>query len=348
MILVVSAINQMGIIRLILTTRPTLRFDRGVTGAPSARAPDRSRSRPRDDIVRCGEGSTTPHRAGHGAPAPRGHTRSRSAGSGNAARSRATPDSDIPGWAGSGAGRALFRHPILARPIARHLVCSPGAPWLAGDPCKGSGQLAQQTIERACQDHRPRNEDIIVARLSGAGQQLPGGLHKAAARPIASDGVADSAAGRKAQADLRAPPRRRTRPDLENKGRRHPAASAGCDREELLTPPQTRDRRLRLALVTQADAGTVSARSAGQPLATPGAPAGDHPAAANGRHARAKTVAPLANDVARLIGALHAGPLYQPKAKPVRCIGRAREAVKPMRAPTACEAGERDWDQCCL
>jgi hypothetical protein len=53
-------------------------------------------------------------------------------------------------------------------------------------------------------------------------------------------------------------------------------------------------------------------------------------------------VPPLANDVARLIGALHAGPLHQPQAKPVRCIGRAGEAVKPPRAPTS--HGDRQGD----
>jgi hypothetical protein len=42
-------------------------------------------------------------------------------------------------------------------------------------------------------------------------------------------------------------------------------------------------------------------------------------------------VPPLANDIARLIGALHAGPLARPRPKPVRCIGRAGDAVKPRR-----------------
>jgi hypothetical protein len=268
--------------------------------------------------VRCGEGSTTSRAAARGAPAPRGHIRSRSAGSGNADRSRATAHTGKAGWAGTGARSATARAPTARSPTGRPpagrlRIGPPGARRLADDPCKGSGQVAQQTIEWACQDHRARNENIVVTRHACAGEHLAGGLRKTAARPVASDGVANSSAGGEAQADLRVLPRRRPGPDLENEGRRDPTAPAGCDGKELATPLETRYRSFRLAPVTQADAGAVSARLAGQPLATPGTPAGDHPAAANGCHAGAKAVPSLANDVARLIGALHAGPLANPR-----------------------------------
>jgi hypothetical protein len=297
---------------------PRLGFDRPARRAPLARAPDRSRSRPKGDIVRCGEGSTRCRQTARGAPAPREHIPSKSAGSGNAGRSRATAGSGTAGSAGKGAGSAIVRRPIARRPTLRPRTGSrwtapPGARLLMGDPCKGRGQVAQQTIEWACQDHRARNENIVVTRHACAGEHLAGGLRKTAACPIASDGVANSAAGGEAQADLRVLPRRRPGPDLENEGRRDPTSSAGCDSKELATPLETRYRGFRLAPVTQADAGAASSRLAGQPLATPGTPASDHPAAANGCHAGAKAVAPLANDVARLIGALHAGPLANPR-----------------------------------
>jgi hypothetical protein len=263
--------------------------------------------------VRRGARSTRCRPAARGAPAPRGHTRSRSADSGSLGRARATGHSGTAGWAGKGARSATARPPSARFPTGWLRMGSPGALPLTDDPCKGSGQVAQQTIEWACQDHRPRNENIVVTRHACAGEHLAGGLRKTAARPIASDGVANSTAGGEAQADLRVLPRRRPGPDLENEGRRDPTSSAGCDGKELATPLETRYRGFRLAPVTQADAGAASSRLAGQPLATPGTPAGDHPAAANGCHAGAKAVAPLANDVARLIGALHAGPLANPR-----------------------------------
>lgn len=267
--------------------------------------------------MRCGEGSTRSRPAARAVPAPRGRIRSRWADNGNVDQSRATAHTDTAGSAGKGARSATALRPIdrppMGRAIARLRVGPPGARLLADDPCKGSGQVAQQTIEWACQDHRPRNENIVVARHACAGEHLSGGLRKTAARPIASDGVANPSAGGEAQADLRVLPRRRPGPDLENEGRRDPTAPAGCDGKELATPLETRYRSFRLAPVTQADAGAASPRLAGQPLAAPGPPAGDHPAAANGCHAGAKAVPPLANDVARLIGALHAGPLANPR-----------------------------------
>lgn len=264
--------------------------------------------------MRCGARSTRCRPAARGAPAPRGHIRSRSANSGNAGRSRATRHSGTAGWAGKGARSAPARPASIRFPTGWLRMGSPGALLLTDDPCKGSGQVAQQTIEWACQDHRPRNEDIVVTRHACAGEHLAGGLRKTAARPIASDGVADSSAGGKAQADRRILPRRRPGPDLEDEGRRHPTAPGGCDGKELAAPLETRYRGFRLAPVTQADAAAASSRLAGQPLATPGTPAGDHPAAADACHAGAKAVPPLANDVARLIGALHAGPLANPRS----------------------------------
>jgi hypothetical protein len=259
-----------------------------------------------DDNARCGEAPARCRLGGHGAPRLRGRIRSRSADTGNVGRSRAKASSDTHGWAGKGARSAL-----ALRPIVR--LGSPGAPRRPGDLGKGSGQVAQQTIERACQDHRTRNDDIVVARLACAGEHLPGRLRKPAARPVARDGIANSSAGGEAQADLGAAVRRRSEPDLENEGRRYPTAPASRDGEELATPLETRYRGCRLAPITQADAAMATARLAGQPLATPGAPAREHPTAANGCHAGAKTMAPLANDVARLIGALHARPLANPR-----------------------------------
>jgi hypothetical protein len=303
---------------LIRGSRPTFGFDRSLRRAPLAPAPGRSRSRPKGDIVRCGERSTRSRAAAHGAPAPQAHTRSRSACIGTAGRSRATQGNGTARWAGQAARSGSALRPTVRPPANRSLLARPGgrrpgALPLPHDPCKGSGQVAQQTIEWACQDHRPRNENIVVARHTGAGEDLAGGLRKAAARPIASDGVADSSAGGEAQADLRALPRRRPGPDLENESRRNPTTPGGCDGKELVTPLETRYRNIRLALVTQTDARATSPRLAAQPLATLGTPAGEHPAAANSCHARAKAVPPLANDIARLIGALHAGPLAKPR-----------------------------------
>jgi len=182
---------------------------------------------------------------------------------------------------------------------------------LACDTRKGRGQVAQQTFEGACQDYRPRNEDIIMARLGCTGEHLPCGLHKTAARPIASDRVAHSPARRETQADRRFRFGSVARPDLKHERRGHPTTPGRSDRKKFAPPLETCYRSFRLASIIQADVD--NRRSAGQPLTAPGAPAGDDAATANRCHARAKPVPPLANDVARLISTLHDRPLANPR-----------------------------------
>jgi hypothetical protein len=70
----------------------------------------------------------------------------------------------------------------------------------------------------------------------------------------------------------------------------------------------------------QAEPVTVWRRLAGQALAPFGPPPREHASAADGRHAGAKPVPSLADDVARLIRALHDGAFRQTLAKPERCV----------------------------
>lgn len=55
----------------------------------------------------------------------------------------------------------------------------------------------------------------------------------------------------------------------------------------------------------------------GETLATLGAPVGEHCATADGRHAGAETMAPLADQLGRLIGALHGCTLL---IELIRCL----------------------------
>jgi hypothetical protein len=87
-----------------------------------------------------------------------------------------------------------------------------------------------------------------------------------------------------------------------------------------VAPPQADHPNFRGAACAQTKPVAVWRRSAGQALAPFGPPPRDHATAADRRHARAEPVAPLADDIARLIRALHDGASRQPLAKPERCV----------------------------
>ena len=223
---------------------------------------------------------------------PRARIRSSSGGSGSSARSTARSSS---GRAGSASRRA--RRPPAGSRVRR-------ARCRARDPRKRGRQILQDQIERTCQDRRPRHDDVVIARLGRTRKDRARRRPQPAARPIARHRVADPPAGGEADADRRwlAP-----RPRLQHKRRCRPSAARRRHGDELARRFKRTTRTLCGAACAQTGPVAVWQRSAGQALAPLGTPPRDHAPAADRRHARAEPVPPLADEVARLIGALHDG-----------------------------------------
>jgi hypothetical protein len=245
--------------------------------------------------------------AAHAVPERRVRIPSRSEDGGSSARARARSRNGTTGSTRRRAGRSSLRAD-LPRPAGRALP---------DDPRECVRQIGQQSLERTCQDRRPRHNDVVISRLGGTGKESACRGPKAPARAVAGHGVADPPAGGEADADL---PGRAARLRLQNERRRRPAAARPRHGEELAAPLEPDHSDLRGRAYAQAEPVAVWRRSAGQALAPFRTSPREHATAADGRHARAEAVPPLADDVARLICAFHDGAFRQPLAKPKRRV----------------------------
>ena len=136
-------------------------------------------------------------------------------------------------------------------------------------------------------------------------------LHRPSDLP--ADGEAEPGPGRLAAAPLR----------LQNERARR-AARAAANAQELRPPPECRKSASRLPVGCGPVGYHVLPRlpprrtSRREPLAALGPPTRQNASAARGLHALAKAVAALANEPARLIGALHVPSPYPPDLEPPR------------------------------
>ncbi len=223
---------------------------------------------------------------------------------------------------GPSTGEIAKRYNRINQATGRAVQLRAGAPrpagWALPDHArKCVRQIGQQSLERTCQDRRPRHDDVVISRLGGTGKESACRGPQPPARAVAGNGVADPPAGGEADADF---PGRAARPRLQNERRHGPAAARSRHGEELAAPLEPDHSDLRGRAYAQAEPVAVWRRSAGQALAPFGTPPREHAPAADGRHTRAETVPPLADDVARLICAFHDGAFRQPLAKPKRRV----------------------------
>ena len=215
---------------------------------------------------------------------------------------------------------AAAQQPVLFQSIER--VFRAGRKMAAARPEHGRDRETVQPDQPGDGAGGPASAPAPCGRPGGRSRMIRANafarsVNRASNEHVRIAGVADPSAGSEADADLlgRAP-----RPRLQHERRRGPAAARPRHGEELAAPLEPDHSDLRGPAYAQAESVAVWRRSAGQALAPFGTPPREHATPADGRHARAETVPPLADDVARLICAFHDGAFRQPFAKPKRRV----------------------------
>ena len=168
----------------------------------------------------------SPRATDHAPPERRARIPSKSAGSDSAAPALARSSSDRPGSASGRIGR-----PRLLGAGRRRL--DPSAP--ARDPRERRIQIAQQHLERTCQDRRPRYDDVVISRPRRAGKDRAHRSPKTATGAVAGNRGANAPAGGEANANLL---RLAPRPGLQDERRCDPTPAGTRHGDEFATPFQ--------------------------------------------------------------------------------------------------------------
>ncbi len=209
--------------------------------------------------------------------------------------------------------------PIVAAPM-RVSRCRPDLPRASSrrlarngavDPGESSRQIAFEVRERPIDCRRPRDNDIVKIRVRRRSKLNCRGL-QAPADQISDDGLAHllGYGEAKTRARVRAAfriGRATARLGFHDQCRSR-APRAPPHPKKICSPLQCQqtqgsppvDAGPRIAA-----ARLCGASSSRQALAALGSPTGHDPGAARRLHALAKSMAPLANETARLVGALH-------------------------------------------
>ncbi len=208
--------------------------------------------------------------------------------------------------------------------------------WAIAQPVECMRKIGHHRVKRLAERGCSRNHDIVMSRQCPPAPALPHGLTKAAANPVANDRIAIGLGDGEAET---------RRPFV---GRRQVIrfGTLGCQQYERLgIDTRRRAHRNKFAALFQTANAcfplwtinaqnrrflsrygewTKTARRSGQAVGRPAAsgrktlasastPRGQNLASAICRHARAKAVAALADQLARLKGTFHLGP--------IRCSG---------------------------
>jgi hypothetical protein len=185
-----------------------------------------------------------------------------------------------------------------------------------------STDLAQRRFEidheiriRPIAGRGPSDDDVIGTRLSAARQHLGGNRTQSPLGPIANHRITDlSACGKADPYRLTTISLGRTAYGLQDEPRSHSPAAFGGNTKKIgsvLQPYKAarhqyphRGKRARFLPRAGHRVGAAEA-SGGETLAALRAARRQHPATARGRHSRTKAVATLADELARLVSALH-------------------------------------------
>src|ERR1700691_137010 len=159
-------------------------------------------------------------------------------------------------------------------------------------------QVEQQIRKFPRQRFGARDHHVIMARRGVTFEHLPRRRLETASRPVALDRNAHLAAGGEAYARRRGL-RCRAPAGLQDQAGSDIFAPLPRNRQKIRPPLEA------LNLGHDSAARAPHRCSSRKALATLGATAGNHAASPDRGHARAKTMAALANEFARLIGALH-------------------------------------------
>lgn len=172
---------------------------------------------------------------------------------------------------------------------------------------QGIFKVTKQLWEWTCRGFLTGDQDKIVPKFAVGGKNFGGGGTQTAAGPVAGDSRTDLAACGIADTRLNAAfllmfrfsqIAGRAPQDLQDQPRCHPFAARVRNPEKFRPPLEAPDRHLH----------GLSSRQA---LAAPGAASRQHSAAADGGHAGAESVPPLADKDAGLKSAFHGLTLAQ-------------------------------------